>query len=275
MNFGQKLRQLKIQKGLTQQKLAEKLGYKTNSYISDVENGRFIPSKEKLKKIAKALGVSFKVLDDMLIESRLEALGIKEPELISLFKDIPNLPEKDKKAIINAYLKIKERKTKKKIMKRIIEKANEIREKYGVDDLELLASKLGAEVVEMSLGRIIKEMYIKDEGVIVIDPNLHPYKKRHLIAHALAHHLFHRKDKVNYFLEGKENGFNEWLMRKHEREAEVFAVYLLIPEDILNELLKQEWVKESPDPVAELAEEFQVSENFMRKRLMFKRYLRV
>ena len=42
-------------------------------------------------------------------------------------------------------------------MKHIIEKANEIREKYGVDDLELLASNLGAEV---------------------IDSNLHPYKKR-------------------------------------------------------------------------------------------------
>ena len=114
MNFGQKLRRLRIQKGLTQQKLAEKLGYKTNSYISDVESGHFIPSKDKLKKIARALGVPFRVLDDMLLESRLEALGIKEPELISLFKDIPNLPEKDKKAIINAYLKIKERKQKRK-----------------------------------------------------------------------------------------------------------------------------------------------------------------
>jgi len=29
-------------------------------------------------------------------------------------------------------------------------------------------------------------------------------------------------------------------------------------------------VKESPDPIPELAEEFQVSENFMRKRLEFK-----
>jgi len=53
-------------------------------------------------------------------------------------------------------------------MKYVIEKVNEIREKYEIDDLELLASKLGAEVVEMLLG-IIKEMYIKDEGVIVID----------------------------------------------------------------------------------------------------------
>jgi len=41
-------------------------------------------------------------------------LGIREPELLSLFKDIPSLPEKDKRAIINAYLKIKEKKQKRK-----------------------------------------------------------------------------------------------------------------------------------------------------------------
>jgi transcriptional regulator with XRE-family HTH domain len=114
MNFGRKLRQLRIEKGLTQQELAERLGYKTNSYISDVESGHFIPSKEKLRKIAKALDVPFKVLEDMLLESKLEALGIKEPELLGLFKDIPSLPEKDKRAIINAYLKVKERRMKKK-----------------------------------------------------------------------------------------------------------------------------------------------------------------
>jgi transcriptional regulator with XRE-family HTH domain len=112
MNFGQKLRQLRIEKDLTQQQLAERLGYKTNSYVSDVESGHFIPSREKLKRIAKALDVPFKVLEDMLLESRLEALGIREPELLSLFKDIPSLPEKDKRAIINAYLKIKERRQK-------------------------------------------------------------------------------------------------------------------------------------------------------------------
>ncbi|MEM3448063.1 MAG: ImmA/IrrE family metallo-endopeptidase [Nitrososphaerota archaeon] len=156
-------------------------------------------------------------------------------------------------------------------MKRIIEKANEIREKYGVDDLEFVAEKLGAKVIEEPLGRIIKEMYIKDEGIIVIDPNLHPYKKRHLIAHALAHHLFHRKAKVNYFVEDKERRFDYWLMRKQEKEAEIFAAYLLIPEEKLNEILKQEWVKESYDPISELAEEFQVSENFMRKRFEFKK----
>jgi len=112
MNFGRKLRRLREGKGLTQQELAEKLGYVTNSYISDVESGRFIPSREKLKKIAKALRVPFKELNNLLMESKLEELGIKEPELLELFRDIPDLPEKDKKAIINAYLKVKERKQK-------------------------------------------------------------------------------------------------------------------------------------------------------------------
>jgi hypothetical protein len=34
-------------------------------------------------------------------------------------------------------------------MEHIIKKENEIREKYGIDDLELLVSRLGAEVVEI------------------------------------------------------------------------------------------------------------------------------
>ena len=44
-------------------------------------------------------------------------------------------------------------------MDRIIQKANEIREKYGSDDLNFLARKLGTEIVEYPLGRIIKEAY--------------------------------------------------------------------------------------------------------------------
>ena len=104
----------------------------------------------------------------------------------------------------------------------------------------------------------------------MIDPNLHPYKKRHLIAHGLAHHLFHRNTRVNYFLDERDNRFNYWKHRRQEKEAEVFAAYLLIPEEKLNELLKQDWVQNSPDPIPELAEEFQVSENSMRKRLKFK-----
>jgi len=88
-----------------------------------------------------------------------------------------------------------------------------------------------------------------------------------LIAHGLAHHLFHRNTRVNYFLDERDDRFNYWRQRRQEKEAEVFAAYLLIPEDKLSGKLREEWVQESLDPVPELAEEFQVSENFMRKRL--------
>ncbi|HEC87093.1 MAG TPA: ImmA/IrrE family metallo-endopeptidase [Thermoplasmatales archaeon] len=155
-------------------------------------------------------------------------------------------------------------------MRWIIEKANEIRRRYGLDDLYFVAEKLGAKAVEYPLGRIIKEAYFKDLGVIVIDPSLHPYKKRHLIAHGLAHHLFHRNRKVNYFHDQGKYFLKNLDVIQQEKEAEVFAAYLLIPEDKLNVLLKEEWIKESPNPIPELAEEFQVSERFMKKRLGFR-----
>ena len=96
MIFGIKLRKLREEKGLTQQQLAEKLGYIMNSYISDVESGRFIPSKKKLRKIAKALRVPFNELVNLMLDSKIEALGIKEPELRELFREVPSLQKKIK-----------------------------------------------------------------------------------------------------------------------------------------------------------------------------------
>jgi transcriptional regulator with XRE-family HTH domain len=106
--FGQKLRKLREDKGLTQQQLAEKLGY-ANSYLSDAEKGAFIPSEEKLKKSAKALHIPYSKLKELLIESKLESMGITEQAFIGIFKDYPRLTRKDKRAIINTYLKIKAR----------------------------------------------------------------------------------------------------------------------------------------------------------------------
>jgi hypothetical protein len=93
-------------------------------------------------------------------------------------------------------------------------------------------------VVEEPLGKIIKEAYFRDLRVIVVDPDLHPYKKRHLIAHGLAHHLFHRNRKVNHFLERKDF-LKELKLGQQEKEAEVFALHFLIPEEKLKAVLKE------------------------------------
>lgn len=55
--FPQRLKQLRQKKGLTQQKLAEILGIKRNTY-SDWENGKTEPSFENLIKLADLLEVS-------------------------------------------------------------------------------------------------------------------------------------------------------------------------------------------------------------------------
>lgn len=113
MSFGEKLRKLRQEKGLSQWALAKRLGYASNGYIAEIEKGEYIPSEEKLRKIAEALEVPWSKIKGLLLESKIEELGIKRPELIAMFKDIPKLPERDREAIIKAYLLVKERLKKK------------------------------------------------------------------------------------------------------------------------------------------------------------------
>ena len=52
-----------------------------------------------------------------------------------------------------------------------------------------------------------------------------------------------------------------------EREADIFAAYLLVPDARLNDALVQGWVQENDDPV--LALEFAVPEELLRERLVY------
>lgn len=80
VDFGQKLKQLRKQKSLTQKQLAELIGVQ-NSVISFYELGDRFPSPEILIRIARELGVSTDYL-----------LGLEKGETV----DISMLSEKDK-----------------------------------------------------------------------------------------------------------------------------------------------------------------------------------
>lgn len=43
MNIGERVKQLRQQKGMTQEELASRLGYKSKSSVAHIENGRDIP----------------------------------------------------------------------------------------------------------------------------------------------------------------------------------------------------------------------------------------
>lgn len=68
MNVGEKLRQLRQEKNLTQPELAETLGIE-QSYLSKLENGKSLPSGDVLKRILDAFGLSLEQLIEELDEA--------------------------------------------------------------------------------------------------------------------------------------------------------------------------------------------------------------
>ncbi len=165
-------------------------------------------------------------------------------------------------------------------MIRIIQKATEIYRKCGSMGLDFIAMKLGVDIHEVLETENIEEVYFPDLKAIAIKPNLDCPKRNYLISHALGHHLFHRFSLHRDYINLHENGLFGSLeigrseIARKEKEADIFAAYLLIPEEKLKPILKGEWFNESLNPVPELAEKFQVPEELARKRLEFEGILR-
>ena len=103
MDIGKKLKQIRLQKGIYQEEIAEKLGFKSNSYISKVENGKFIPSENNLQKWGEVLGLTFEDIENLKLEAKLEELGISEPAFTMMMKDVPDMSHEEKQSIIRAY----------------------------------------------------------------------------------------------------------------------------------------------------------------------------
>lgn len=62
--IGNVIAEKRQEKGYTQQQLSDFTGLSRN-YISDIENGRYIPSVETLTEIAKHLGIDLNFLTSM------------------------------------------------------------------------------------------------------------------------------------------------------------------------------------------------------------------
>lgn len=101
--FGKRLRHLRLSKGISQEAIAQKLGFQSNSYVSDAESGKFIPSEDKMAVWAEMLGLTMEHIEDLKLEARIEELGIADPSFTMMFKDVPNMTVEEKQSIIRAY----------------------------------------------------------------------------------------------------------------------------------------------------------------------------
>lgn len=105
MEFKNRLKQLRTEKGLSQKQLAEMVGAHVMN-ISRYERGENRPTSEVLSKLANALDTSVDYLMSGSTDDRAKAL-ITDKELLSQFKRIEDLPDNKKsviKELIDAFL---------------------------------------------------------------------------------------------------------------------------------------------------------------------------
>lgn len=96
VEFGERLRQLRKQKNLTQKQLAELVGV-TNSIISFYEVGDRMPSPEMIVKLAKAFNVSTDYLLGMEKNETVDISDLNENDKTLACLLVDSLKEKDKK----------------------------------------------------------------------------------------------------------------------------------------------------------------------------------
>lgn len=101
--IGNRLKEVRAEKGLTQMQVSKSLGYGNAAYVSDVERGKFIPQPDKLEKYAKALGMSQREMNELVVEAKMEDIGLSDPGFTIMFKEVPNMTAEEKESVIRAY----------------------------------------------------------------------------------------------------------------------------------------------------------------------------
>lgn len=93
MNFGSKVKELRLEKGLTQQQLANLLGVAVSA-ISSYESGSRYPSYEVLISIARIFHVSTDYLLGLDKLNTVDVSGLEDKEVAVILQMIEVLKEK-------------------------------------------------------------------------------------------------------------------------------------------------------------------------------------
>jgi len=136
-----------------------------------------------------------------------------------------------------------------------VEKAKELHERHpGMSfpvEVEILAEAEDCELIDWPFLEPVKE--VKQGRWIGIAHGLDSRERRHLIAHALAHHLLHCGNQLSF------HQIRQGISVKQEREAEVCAAHILMP--------SVEMARVITLSVWELAEYFDVPEELAFQRI--------
>lgn len=127
-------------------------------------------------------------------------------------------------------------------------------------DVEKVANKMGLEVVEFPFHDNISGLLKKEEGVIGVNRNQHPLRRRFTIAHELGHFL------LGHGMESTQDEIVDGHFAKsdlREREANMFASILLMPKDWVIKLVERDGLN-----IEKISTSFGVSKQAMTIRLL-------
>ena len=136
-----------------------------------------------------------------------------------------------------------------------VEKAKELHDRYPditiPVDMEKMAEAEGCELIDWPFLEPVKE--VKQGRWIGIAQGLVSRERRHLIAHALAHHLLHCGNQLSFHYQ------KQGMPAKQEREAEACAAHILMPGPELTKVIDlSAW---------DLADHFDVPEELAFQRI--------
>jgi len=113
------------------------------------------------------------------------------------------------------------------------EKAKELHDRHpDIDiqvDMERIAEAEGCRLIDWPFLDPVKE--VKQGRWIGIAQGLSSRERRHLIAHALAHHLLHCGNQLSFHYQ------RQGMPAKQEREADACAAHILIPTEELSRVI--------------------------------------
>ena len=136
-----------------------------------------------------------------------------------------------------------------------VEKARELHERHpGMSipvEVEVLAEEEGCELINWPFLEPVKE--VKQGRWIGLAQDLDSKERRHLVAHALAHHLLHCGNQLSFHQR------RQGMPVKQEREAEACAAHILMPaEELARVITLSVW---------DLADYFDVPEELAYQRI--------
>jgi transcriptional regulator with XRE-family HTH domain len=99
ITLGQKIKQLRDEKGLSQSELERKSGV-SSKLLSKYENGRIMPTADTLKKIAEGLDISadYLIFDNVPKDGRCQ---LNDLQLFERFKEVERMPDEEKLVIMH------------------------------------------------------------------------------------------------------------------------------------------------------------------------------